>query len=123
MATFPSLQALFRAYSLTPRTSSIYETDTTRAAIVFRHGIVATNRPIEFGFPSITLSDANLILTHYLGERQHGRFMIPVTLWQILGLYEVTPANQLYKYNAPVLKEYIRNSGLYNVNVSLKTVL
>lgn len=123
MATFPSLQALSRSYDLTPVPSSAYESERTGVSITFLHGTTATNRIIRIGFPSIKLADADAIGAHYLGEKQHGRFPIPTSLWQSHNsLYDVTPANQLYKYNRPPSREY-EDGGLYTVTVELRTVL
>ena len=122
MATFPSLQALSRSYSLNGRTSSAYETERSRVQITFINGITPTNRVFRFGFPLITLADAVAISNHYIGEKQHGRFPIPATIWQSHpNLYDVTPANQLYRYLSPPTREYV--NGLYNVTIELTSVL
>ncbi len=122
MATFPSLQALSRSYSLNGRTSSVYETERSRVQVMFVHGGTPTNRVFRIGFPLIILADAVAISNHYIGEKQHGRFSIPATIWQSHpNLYDVTPANHLYRYLSPPSREYV--NGLYNVTIELTSVL
>jgi hypothetical protein len=122
MATFPSLQALSRSYSLNGRTSSVYETERSRVQITFINGSTPTNRVFRIGFPLITEADAEAISSHYTGEKQHGRFSIPATIWQSHpNLYDVTPANQLYRYLSPPSRTYA--NGLYDVTIEITSVL
>jgi hypothetical protein len=122
MATFPSLQALSRSYVLPGRASSVYSTDRTRHEITFVHGATPTNPVFTIGFPLIRVADADAISSHYLGQKQHSRFSIPITLWQMHpSLYDLVPANQLYIYNRPPARSYV--NGLYDVTIEIMAIL
>lgn len=119
---FPDLRAVSRSYELTPLASSEYVTDATSQSITFLHGVAATNRIIEIKFPLLTTTEADQIGDHYVSVKAHGLFTIPSNLWRMhSSLYDVTPANQLYKYNRPPQREY--NEGLYTVTVEFRTIL
>jgi hypothetical protein len=120
MATFPTIQARVRAYSLPSTTSSGLQL-LTGVRVDWLRGEISSNVPISITFLALTLTVALTVSSHYRGERQHRGFTIPASLWQSHDdLYDLTPiANQSYRYAAPPLLEY--RDGLFDVTIQLLT--
>lgn len=121
MATFPSIQADERSYAVAP--SPFAEVRQLNGfAVVFQRGRTATNHSFEITFPALTRSTAELISSHYRGQRQHTPFDIPSSLWQShASLYDVVPANQLYRYINPPSWDPTEGC-LFNVTIQIQSV-
>jgi hypothetical protein len=120
MATFPTIQARVRAYSLPSRTSSGLQL-LTGVRVDWLRGEISSNAPIAITFLALTRAVALTISSHYRGEKQHRGFAIPTSLWQSHDdLYDLTPiANQAYRYAAP--PSLTERDGLFDVTIQLVT--
>jgi hypothetical protein len=120
MTTFPTIQARDRAYSLPVRTSSEVQS-TNGARVTWLRGEVASNSSLTITFLALTVAVAESIRAHYRTVKQHGAFPINMALWQSHpNLYDVTPANQNYRYvNPPALVP--TDFGLFDVTIELTT--
>jgi hypothetical protein len=122
MATFPSIftQPPERQYQL-PTGGSSETVLLTGVKVIHKRGSLVSNAPFSFLFTNLTLTRAQLISTHYRGERKRG-FQIPVDLWANHdSLYDVVPAVQEYRYNSPPSRRQ-NAAGLYDVTVELVTM-
>ena len=116
---FPSLQARGRSYELQGVPAS--ETRQTTGWVVSRrHGPVPSGVPITLELSALRLADAEQISDHYVAVGQHEPFQIPATVWQShASLYDVTPADQAYRYAAPPAR--VRDGVRFTVTVTLIT--
>lgn len=121
MADFPPIEPRVRGYAVTGKPSAIVETGNGRA-IGFFQGYRSANRPIDLTFELCTMATVTQILNHYQGEKNWGRFRVPIqSLRTHPSLYTLTPAYQQYKYRAA--PSWVRVSpGRFDVTVSLETV-
>lgn len=116
---FPSLQARGRTYE--PQGPPASETRQATGWVVARqHGSVPSGVPINLELPALLLADAEQISDHYRTVGAHEPFQIPATVWQShSSLYDVTPANQAYRYAAPPAR--VRDGVRFTVSVTLIT--
>jgi hypothetical protein len=120
MTAFPAIQARARVYDLPMRTSSEVQL-TNGARVSWLRGEVASNAPLTITFLALTVAVAGSISAHYRTVKQHTGFSIDIAQWQSHpNLYDVTPANQGYRYvNPPALVP--NGFGLFDVTIELTT--
>lgn len=120
MTAFPAIQARARVYNLPMRTSSEVQL-TNGARVSWLRGEVASNAPFGVTFLALTVAVAESIRTHYRAVEQHTGFSIDIAQWQSHpNLYDVTPANQNYRYVNP--PSFVPTDfGLFDVTIELTT--
>ena len=116
---FPALQARGRSYELQGPPAS--ETRQATGWVVPRqHGPVPSGVPITLELVALRLSEAEQISDHYRTVGAHEPFQIPATVWQShASLYDVTPADQAYRYAAPPAR--VLDGVRFTVTVALIT--
>lgn len=119
MATFPTLEPLARSYGL-----GIHPVSDVVAPngdlVRFIHDAIHHGVPLQLNFPAVTLTEANLIRDHYLGQR--GRtvsFDIPVSVWLThTDTDDVVPTGTQWRYASPPTRK-VRPGNLFDVSVAL----
>lgn len=122
MAAFPSIEPTGRSYGLGAHPIEV-AAFTSGDAVRFLTGAESSGVPISLEFRELSTADATAIRDHYLGQKEHQAFTIPVHLWRThTSATDVVPATHAYVYAGPP-EESPRSGGLVDVSVSIVSAL
>lgn len=118
MAAFPSIEPTGRSYGLGAHAIEVAGF-TSSDEVRFLHGATSTGVALALEFQAISSSSATAIRDHYLGQKEHQSFTIPVHLWRThASITDVVPAAHAWLYAGPP-QESPSSGGLVDVSVSL----
>jgi hypothetical protein len=85
------------------------------------HGRRTVDGPLTLTLFGVSLTTAQSIDAHYLGQRQHTPFQVPPEIWTgHENEFVVNPFDVAYRYAAPP-RRTINTGGLWDVTVELTT--